>query len=516
MKSVLETVMNPSGAWLNRAVSQMFHLMAVVCLACVVLKAIQLYRRKQKLLKIFKSFPGPPTHWLYGHLQMLQQEDELDNTASWAEQYPHCHPMWYGGFLGFLSINHPEYAKAVYSKGDPKSLVIYSFLVPWIGQGLLILNGPKWFQHRRLLTPGFHYDLLKPYVTMMADSVCVMLDKWEQLIMQDKSVELFEHVSLMTLDSIMKSAFSYQSNCQTDSENLYIQTVMDLSLMVQQRIQTPLHHNHLVYWLSSQGRRFRKACRLAHKHTDKVIRERKETLKDEQELEKIQTRRHLDFLDILLNAKDENGAGLSNEDLRAEVDTFMFEGHDTTASGISWLLYCMALHPEHQQRCREEIKDILGDRDTVQWDDFGKMTYTTMCIKETLRLYPPVPLVARELSAPVTFVDGRTLPKGSLVSLNIYGLHRNPTVWHNPEVFNPLRFSPENSAGRHSYAFLPFAAGPRNCIGQQFAMNELKVALALTLLRFELSPDPAKPPIKIPQLVLRSKNGIHLHLKKLQ
>uniref|UniRef100_A0A8C4YLT4 Uncharacterized protein n=1 Tax=Gopherus evgoodei TaxID=1825980 RepID=A0A8C4YLT4_9SAUR len=274
----------------------MFHLMAVVCLACVVLKAIQLYWRKQKLLKIFKSFPGPPTHWLYGHLQM----DELDNTASWAEQYPHCHHMWYGGFLGFLSINHPEYAKAVYSRGDPKSLVIYSFLVPWIGQGLLILNGPKWFQHRRLLTPGFHYDLLKPYVTMMADSVRVMLDKWEQLITQDKSVELFEHVSLMSLDSIMKCAFSYQSNCQTDRS---VQAVMDLSLMVQQRIQTPLHHNHLVYWLSSQGRQFRKACRLAHKHTDKVIRERKESLKDEQEHEKIQRRRQPDFLDILLRKR---------------------------------------------------------------------------------------------------------------------------------------------------------------------------------------------------------------------
>ncbi|XP_044883777.1 cytochrome P450 4B1-like isoform X2 [Mauremys mutica] len=501
MKSVLETAMNPSGAWLNGAVSQMFHLMAVVCLACVVLKAIQLYRRKQKLLKIFKRFPGPPTHWLYGHLQMLQQEDELDNTASWAEQYPHCYPMWIGSFLGFLCINHPEYAKAVYSRG---------------GQGLLILNGPKWFQHRRLLTPGFHFDILKLYVTMMADSVHVMLDKWEQLITQDKSVELFEHVSLMTLDIIMKSAFSYQSNCQTDSDNLYIQTAMDLSLMVYQRIQTPLHHNHLIYWLSSQGHQFRKACKLAHHHTDKVIRERKESLKDERELEKLQRRRHLDFLDILLSAKDENGAGLSDEDLRAEVDTFMFEGHDSTASGISWLLYCMALHPEHQQRCREEIKEILGDRDTVQWDDIGKMTYTTMCIKETLRLYPPVPVVARELSAPVTFVDGRTLPKGSLVSLNIYGLHRNPTVWHDPEVFDPLRFSPENSAGRHSYAFLPFAAGPRSCIGQRFAMNEIKVALVMTLLRFELSPDPAKPPIKIPQAVLRSKNGIHLNLKKVQ
>uniref|UniRef100_A0A8C3FVY6 Cytochrome P450 n=1 Tax=Chrysemys picta bellii TaxID=8478 RepID=A0A8C3FVY6_CHRPI len=476
-------LMNPSG------------LMAVVCLACVVLKAIQLYWRRQKLLKIFKSFPGPPTHWLYGHLQM----DELDNTASWAEQYPHCHPIWVGGFLVFLWINHPEYAKAVFSRGDPKSLRIYSFLVPWIGQGLLILHGPKWFQRRRLLTPGFHYDILKSYVTMMADSVRVMLDKWEQLITQDNSMELFEHVSLMTLDSIMKSAFSYQSNCQTDSDNLYIQTVMDLSLMVHLRVQTPLHHKNLIYWLSSQGRRFRKACRLAHHHTDKVIRGRKEFLKDERQLEKIQRR-----------------PGLSDEDLRAEVNTFMFGGHDTTASGISWLSYCLALHPEHQQRCREEITEILGDRDTVQWDDLGKMTYTTMCIKETLRLYPPVPSIARELSAPVTFVDGRTLPKGSLVSLNIYGLHRNPTVWHDPEVFDPLRFSPENSAGRHSYAFLPFAAGPRNCIGQQFAMNEMKVALALTLLRFELSPDPAKPPIKIPQATLRSKNGIHLHLRKLQ
>uniref|UniRef100_A0A8C3FSB3 Cytochrome P450 n=1 Tax=Chrysemys picta bellii TaxID=8478 RepID=A0A8C3FSB3_CHRPI len=494
MKSVLETVMNPSGVWLNGAVSQMFQLMAVVCLACVVLKAIQLYWRRQKLLKIFKSFPGPPTHWLYGHLQMLQQEDELYNTASWAQKYPHCHPVWLGSFLVFLWINHPEYAKAVYIGSDLTS----SFaLCSSIGQGLLILNGPKWFQHRRLLTPGFHYDILKPYVTVMADSVRVMLDKWEQLITQDNSVELFEHVSLMTLDSIMKSAFSYQSNRQTDSDNLYIQMVNDLSLMVHLRVQTPLHHNNLIYWLSSQGRRFRKACRLVHHHMDKVIRERKEFLKDERQLEKIQRRRHLDFLDILLSAKDENGAGLSDEDLRAEVSTFMFAGHDTTASGISWLLYCLALHPEHQQRCREEITEILGDRDT--------MTYTTMCIKETLRLYPPVPAVARELGAPVTFVDGRTLPKGLTMCL-----------YYSLQVFDPLRFSPENSAGRHSYAFLPFAAGPRNCIGQQFAMNEMKVALALTLLRFELSPDPAKPPIKIPQAALRSKNGIHLHLKKLQ
>ncbi|XP_073400491.1 cytochrome P450 4A4-like isoform X1 [Dendrobates tinctorius] len=145
---------------------------------------------------------------------------------------------------------------------------------------------------------------------------------------------------------------------------------------------------------------------------DKVIQERKLSLKEDTELEKIQKKRHLDFLDILLCAKDENGQGLSNEDLWAEVDTFMFEGHDTMASGISWILYCMAKYPEPQEKCREEIREVLGDRITVDWEDLGKLPYTTMCIKESMRLFPPVPEVVRQLKEPITFFDGRSLPKG--------------------------------------------------------------------------------------------------------
>lgn len=340
-------------------------------------------------------------------------------------------------------------------------------------------------------------------------------DKWEKKASENKSFDIFCDVGHMALDTLMKCTFGKGDSGLGHSDNSYYLAVSDLTLLMQQRIDSFQYHNDFIYWLTPHGRRFLRACQIAHDHTDEVIRQRKAALQDEKEKKKIQQRRHLDFLDILLGARDESGIKLSDADLRAEVDTFMFEGHDTTTSGISWFLYCMALYPEHQQLCREEVRGILGDRDSFQWDDLAKMTYLTMCMKECFRLYPPVPQVYRQLSKPVTFVDGRSLPAGSLISLHIYALHRNSNVWPDPEVFDPLRFSPENTAGRHPFAFMPFSAGPRNCIGQQFAMNEMKVVTALCLLRFEFSLDPSKMPIKMPQLILRSKNGIHLYLKSL-
>ncbi|NWV95233.1 CP4B1 protein, partial [Machaerirhynchus nigripectus] len=507
MASLLDNIARPSAVVLQLSV-----LLGVIF---VLLKVLQFYQKRKKLIKALEVSPGPPKHWLYGHNHLIYSEKLLHQVVSWAEEYPYAFPRWLGPVLPSLIVHHPEYAKSILGRTDPKSSVPYKFLLPWIGKGLLILEGSKWFQHRKMLTPAFHYDVLKSYVTLMSDSVKVMLDKWEKSIMKRKSVELFQDVSLMTLDSIMKCAFSFNSNCQTqNNSHYYIRAVYDLSYLLSNRVLT-FSFKDVFYDLTRKGREFQDACKLAHTHTDQVIQERKMLLSNEKELDKIQKKRHLDFLDILLCSKDSNGVGLSDEDLRAEVDTFMFEGHDTTASGISWLFYCMSLHPEHQQQCREEIQGILGDRDTIEWEDLGKMTYTTMCIKESLRLFPPVPSVARQLSKPVTFPDGRSLPAGCQIGLNIFAIHRNRDVWEDPEVYDPLRFSPENSAQRHSHAFLPFSAGSRNCIGQQFAMNEMKVALALTLLRFELRPDPSKLPIMIPQIILRSRNGIHLHLKKI-
>ncbi|XP_053324922.1 cytochrome P450 4B1-like [Spea bombifrons] len=495
---------------------ELYQWAAWICLLSVLYKAVRLFWKWRELVAAFRPFPGPKCHWLYGNAhEFLQIGKDLDRVLAWSQKHQYGFPLWLGNFLACLIITHPDYAKAVLSRQDPKDNMAYKFIVPWIGEGLLVSSGPKWFQHRRLLTPGFHYDVLKPYVKVMSDCTRVMLDKFGEFG-PDHSLEVFHDVSLMTLDTIMKCAFSYNSNCQTDSENTYIKSVYELSSLVDHRFRNFLYHNDLIYSVTPHGYRFRRALREAHQHTDKVIQQRKESLRYGKELDKVQQRRHLDFLDILLCARDENGQGLSDEDIRAEVDTFMFEGHDTTASGISWLFYCLAKHPEHQQKCREEIREVLGDRDCVEWEDLGKMTYTTWCIKESLRLYPPVPGIARQLNKPITFCDGRTLPAGSVIILSIYAINRSSSLWKDPEVFDPLRFSSDNSINRHPHAFLPFSAGSRNCIGQNFAMNEMKVAAALTLQRFHLLPDLKNEPQKAPQIVLRSLNGIRLYFKPIE
>ncbi|XP_076592483.1 cytochrome P450 4B1-like isoform X8 [Chaetodon auriga] len=491
------------------------HLFALLCLAAVVYKLIVLLGKRRDAFRNYDVFPGPPSHWLFGHTKEFKQDGtDLDLLAKWGQDYPYAYPVWFGPFASLLSIHHPDYVKTILATAEPKDNLSYRFLESWIGDGLLVTGGQKWFRHRRLLTPGFHYDVLKPYTKLMSDSAKTMLDKWERYADTNKSFELFEHVSLMTLDSILKCGFSYNSNCQTEGgTNAYIKAVYELSDLINLRFRTFPYHSDIIFYLSPHGFRYRKACRIAHGHTEEVIRKRKEALKEEKELNRIQAKRNLDFLDILLFAKDENQQGLSDEDLRAEVDTFMFEGHDTTASGLSFILYSLACHPEHQKICRDEIMQVLEGKDTVEWEDLSKLPYTTMCIKESLRLYPPVPRISRIITKPITFFDGRTLPAGSLIATNVYGIHRNAAVWENPDVFDPLRFLPENASKRSPHAFVPFSAGPRNCIGQNFAMNELKVATALTLKKYELIEDTTHKPKIIPQLVLRSINGIHIKIK---
>ena len=197
------------------------------------------------------------------------------------------------------------------------------------------------------------------------------------------------------------------------------------------------------------------------------------------------------------------------------MDTFLFEGHDTTASAISWILYILGKHPEFQTKCQEEIDSVIEDasKPYIGWKDLQRLPFLTQCIKEGMRMFPPVPMNMRELNNPLE-IDGHTFLPGTQFQVLIHNLHHNHLVWgEDHDEFRPDRFKPENMEKMDSYAFLPFSAGPRNCIGQNFAMHEIKVIVGRVLQHFNVSVDTDHPVERLPLMTMRAKYGIKLFFK---
>uniref|UniRef100_A0A9L0TFD2 Uncharacterized protein n=1 Tax=Equus caballus TaxID=9796 RepID=A0A9L0TFD2_HORSE len=466
------------------SVSGFLQVASLLSLVLLLLKAAQLYLRRQWLLKAFQEFPCPPSPWLYGHNECCHLRDLPECLSSW------CPQRWGSPCLASGLAREPWHLLG----SDPGLFCPPSAPILSPGKGLLVLQGPKWFQHLKLLTPDFHYDVLKPFVALFADSTHARghPDKWEEKACEDKSFDIFCDVGHVALDMLMKSSErpSLSRLCRDSS---YYHAVCELTLLTQQRIESFQYHNDFIYWLTSHGRRFLRACQVAHDHTDQVIREWKAALQDEKEQENIRNR-HLDFLDTLLRARAEN---LSDTDLQSKVNTFLLAGQHTTTGGMSWLLYHLALNPEHQQRCREEIRSILRDRSSITCPE---ALLPTICFTA---IGPPVPSLCRELSKPITFPGGCSLPAG----LCILSLSSSWRLW------DPRDQSDEGQQ-RHPHSFLPFLAGPRNCVRQHFAMAGLKLSIALILLLFKVTPDPTSTLVFLLQIILKPKHGVHLHLKK--
>ncbi|RLU22345.1 hypothetical protein DMN91_004623 [Ooceraea biroi] len=209
------------------------------------------------------------------------------------------------------------------------------------------------------------------------------------------------------------------------------------------------------------------------------------------------------MLDLLIAASRENH--ITDFDIREEVDTFMFAGHEPTAVGICYLLLLLAEHKDIQDRIRAEVDSVMqedGERFTLAM--LQKLPYLDRCLKESMRLYPSVHFISRLISEDVTFQKKYVVPAGTVVHLNIYGVHRDPNFWPNPEVFDPDRFLPERSQNHHPYSYLPFSAGPRNCLGQRFALLQMKAMIAPLLHSFYLEPIDYLKDLKIKSaLILR-------------
>ncbi|XP_038054107.1 cytochrome P450 4F22-like [Patiria miniata] len=484
--------------------------------------------RKQRAVLL--QWPGLPVHWLYGNLHQHPMGNPKTRTESpeegfifnckMTEKFPRGFYLLFGPTRGELVANHPGIFRPVLKGRDPKPLMqgqpSYNFLRPWLGDGLLLAKGDTWLRNRRLLTPAFHFDVLKPYVPVYNEAVDVFMTKLEKCATDGVSFEVTKNISLLTLDVLLRCAFSYESDCQIKGDkHPYVKATSQLSTIIVDRMFSMLLYFDLPFKLSSMGRRFMKSCDFVHNVSDEVIKRRRSQLEvKKQNPDAGSERKYLDFLDILLSARDEDGKGLTDLEVRNEVDTFLFEGHDTTASGLTWMLYAMATNPDHQRKVQEEIDEVMAGRESeeVLWEDLGKFKYLVQCLKETMRMYPPVPFIMRVLERDVE-IDGKVLPAGTTVDLGIYCLHHNPLIWPDHMTFDPDRFSSENIQKMDPFSYLPFAAGPRNCIGQNFAMNEEKVILVRLLRRFHLELDPNHPVKFSGELILKAQNDVKIFLK---
>lgn len=436
------------------------------------------------------------------------------------------------GILRFYDATHPI---LVVFKADPVEDVLasntilkkgheYDLLGPWLGTGLLTSSGSKWRSRRKLLTPAFHFRILEDFLPAVNDQSNVLVRKLGELG-KDCSCDIVPLITLCALDIICDTIMGYTINAQSNEHSDYVQAIQVLGHSFTRRIESPLYWIDAIFRLSKPGRLFHQKIGELHQFTLKVIRERKgellscpelreslEETSSESDIYGMKGKTRKPFLDILLREHIKDPENFTEEDVREEVDTFMFEGHDTTAMGMSWALYLIGLYSEHQELIHQELDAIFGTNQTrpITSEDLKQMKYMECCLKESQRLYPSVPFITRKCEQDV-IIAGRKLPKGADIQVGIYNLHRDPEVFPKPEEFIPDRFLPENVTGRHPFAFVPFSAGPRNCIGQRFAMMEEKVVIANILRNYKLVSLHHRDKIRVnAELVLRPKSGLHV------
>ncbi|XP_071052571.1 uncharacterized protein [Onthophagus taurus] len=421
---------------------------------------------------------------------------------------------------GFPAIITSDLRMLEYLLGTTQILdkaIMYIYLNKWLGNGLLTSKTDQWKKMRKIITPAFHFQILEHYIETFHSASSVLIENLNKHVKKG-GFDVYPYITLCTLDIICESAMGTKVNAQTNSESSYVKAVREMCRIVIDRTLNPMKAFEFIYVFTKDYRKEKNALKILHGYTDTLIKSKKQELLANMGCNKNDlgsNRKRLAFLDLLLLSQID-GKPLTDEEIRQEVDTFMFAGHDTTASGISFILYCLSQHPHVQEKVFEEIQEIFKNDQTKQpgLKELNQMRYLEMVIKETLRLFPPVPFIGRCPSISDKKYYGGELPQYSQLVLFTYGVHRDPNIYEEPEKFDPERFSPDQLTKRHAYSYLAFSAGPRNCIGQKFAMLEMKSTVSHILRKFLIKPVQDFEPKLLPVTVLKSLNGIQIELEE--
>lgn len=499
---------------------------ALALLAVVGLGVLHLYQRFGEMLRHTDKLPGPPAYPIIGNgLLFLNKSPSefLRIIGMLLRQYGDCLRVWLGTQL-VIVVQDPKDIEVLLS--SPKYIdksTEYDFIRPWLGEGLLTSRGRKWHTHRKVITPTFHFKILEQFVEIFDRQSNTFIKVLQPFVESGKSFDIFPQVTLCALDVICESAMGMKVNAQLNSTSSYVLAVKEITNLIQLRFYDFLIRYNFFFRLSTNSRKQKKVIKELHDYTNSVIKGRRQQLErktrngegDEASDQDLGIKKRMAFLDMLLQSTID-GNPLTDVEIREEVDTFMFEGHDTTTSAISFLLQSMAKHPDVQQKVFDEVRNIVGDDRTrpVTMSMLNEMHYLDLVIKETLRLYPSVPMIGRKMIE-TTEINGKVFPAGANLIIMPFFLGRNAKYFPEPERFDPERFNVERSAEKSNpYQYIPFSAGPRNCIGQKFAVAELKSLVSKVLRHYEIiAPDEKQNESFIAELILRPEHGIFVSLK---
>ncbi|OAD58325.1 Cytochrome P450 4g15 [Eufriesea mexicana] len=396
----------------------------------------------------------------------------------------------------------------------------YRFFKPWLGDGLLISNGEKWRSHRKIIAPTFHLSVLKTFVPLFYENSRDLVIRLRDQI--GKEFDCHDYLSAVTVDILLDTAMGLRESEKHKTGYDYAMAVMKMCDIIHQR-QFKMHLRFdFLFKLSDYGKEQNRQLNTIHNLTSKVIKRKREEaytkiLDDLDELDEkdIGEKKRLAFLDLLLELS-KNGAKLTDEEIKEEVDTIMFEGHDTTAAGSSFVLCVLGIHQDVQDRVYEELNEIFkGSNRPCTFEDTLEMKYLERVIFETLRLFPPVPAIARHLKEDVKIVTGNyVLPKGCTVLIVPYKIHRLEEFYPNADEFNPDNFLPEKMQNRHYYSFIPFSAGPRSCVGRKYAMLKLKVLLSTILRNYKILSDLTEKDFRLKvDIILKRIDGFRVKIE---
>ncbi|XP_022918199.2 cytochrome P450 4C1-like [Onthophagus taurus] len=458
-------------------------------------------------MKYLKKIPGAKGFPIVGDTKLISQKpaDLFQTLRDYAKIYNPIFKLTVG-FSSVIVLTSPDDIEAIISQmKNLQKGTVYIPLNNWLGEGLLLSNGAKWQHRRKLLTPTFHFTILNQYTKIFIDESKKLINSIEKL--NNESIDVLSVITDFTLQSICETAMGTKLE-EIRSGEKYKEAIYTTGNLTVDRYVTPWQHNDFLHKLTPNYWKTRSILNYLHKFTSNVIKNRESSfnLNDIiQKENKIESRKRLAMLDLLLLAKLK-GNNIDDKGIQEEVDTFMFEGHDTTAASVTFTLMLLASYKDVQEKVCEELKDILNEtKRDFNMEDLNEMKYLERVIKESLRLYPSVPFIGRVLSEDIETPSGYYLPKDTSVLLGIYDMHHDPKYYKDPENFDPDRFLAENIIGKHPYSYIPFSAGPRNCIGQKFAMLEMKAVIATILRNFELFPVDTPGTIQLQtDIILRS------------